>query len=176
MGRKEKFPASQKLNAIEDYLSGKRGVAQICRDMEITDYSFYAWLQKYQSFGVEGLTNVKKNKYYSEIVKYKAVRDYLEGKSSQNEICRQYEISSRSILHQWIKKYNGHETFKSHNLEGDKNMTTGRKTTFEERVEIVSFCIANNYNYQMTADKFQVSYQQVYSSCQASHKCSCRYW
>jgi transposase len=42
-------------------------------------------------------------------------------------------------------------------------MTKGRKTTFEERIEIVSFCIANNYNYQMTADKFQVSYQQIYS-------------
>ena len=27
-------------------------------------------------------------------------------------------------------------------------MTKGRKTTYEERIEIVSFCIANNDNYQ----------------------------
>jgi transposase len=42
-------------------------------------------------------------------------------------------------------------------------MIKGRKTEFEERVEIVSFCITNNYNYQMAVDKFQVSYQQIYT-------------
>jgi transposase len=42
-------------------------------------------------------------------------------------------------------------------------MTSGRKTTIEELVEIVSFCIVNNYNYQIASDKFQVSYQQVYT-------------
>lgn len=42
-------------------------------------------------------------------------------------------------------------------------MTNGRKTTYEERIKIVSFCIANNDDYQKTADKFKVSYQQVYA-------------
>jgi transposase len=48
-------------------------------------------------------------------------------------------------------------------MQGDKSMTKGRKTTFEERIAIVAFCIANNYNYQMAADKFQVSYPQIYT-------------
>lgn len=163
MGRKEKFLASEKLNAIEDYLSGKRGITQICHDMKINHQSFYAWLKKYQMYGAEGLLNIMKNKDYSETVKIQAVEDYLDGKASQREICRQYKISSNSILHLWINKYNGHETHKSHNSQGEKSMAKGRKTTFEERVEIVSFCIANNNNYQKTADKYQVSYQQVYS-------------
>ena len=42
-------------------------------------------------------------------------------------------------------------------------MTKGRKTTYNERVEIVAFCIENNYNYQLTSDKYKVSYQQVYT-------------
>jgi transposase-like protein len=42
-------------------------------------------------------------------------------------------------------------------------MTNGRKTTYEERIEIVAFCISNNDDYQATADKFKVSYQQVYA-------------
>ncbi|AKA72129.1 helix-turn-helix domain-containing protein [Clostridium scatologenes] len=163
MGRKEKFLSYEKLNAIEDYLSGKRSISQICRDMKIYNTSFYEWLQRYKMFGAEALTNVKKNKYYPETVKQQAVKDYLDGRTSLREICRQYEISSNSILRQWIKKYNGHEMIKSHNMRGDKSMTKGRKTTFEERVNIVSFCIANNYNYQIAADKFQVSYQQVYA-------------
>lgn len=42
-------------------------------------------------------------------------------------------------------------------------MTKGRKTTYEERVEIVAFCIANSNDYQKAAEEFQVSYQQVYT-------------
>ena len=42
-------------------------------------------------------------------------------------------------------------------------MTKGRKTTFEERVEIVEYCIAHNRNYKETASVYDVSYSQVYS-------------
>lgn len=42
-------------------------------------------------------------------------------------------------------------------------MTNRRKTTFDERVEIVQCCIANNHNYAETAKKYQVSYQQARS-------------
>lgn len=40
-------------------------------------------------------------------------------------------------------------------------MTKGRKTTFEERVEIVQYCIAHDRNYAQTAEQYQVSYQQA---------------
>ncbi len=42
-------------------------------------------------------------------------------------------------------------------------MNKGRKTTLEERTEIVAFCIANGKDYGLTAEKYGVSYQQVYS-------------
>lgn len=42
-------------------------------------------------------------------------------------------------------------------------MTKGRKTTYEERIAIVQYCIENRNNYSETAQKFQVSYQQVYT-------------
>ena len=37
-----------------------------------------------------------------------------------------------------------------------------RKTTFEERVEIVNYCITNNNNYSETAIKYSVPYSLVY--------------
>lgn len=40
-------------------------------------------------------------------------------------------------------------------------MAKGRKTTFNERVEIVQYCIAHEHNYAETAEKYQVSYQQA---------------
>lgn len=42
-------------------------------------------------------------------------------------------------------------------------MTKGRKTTLEERIEIVSHCIANGKDYGATIEKYQVSYQQLYN-------------
>lgn len=42
-------------------------------------------------------------------------------------------------------------------------MKQGRKTTFEERLEIVNYTIAHEKNYQAAIDKFGDSYQQVYS-------------
>lgn len=42
-------------------------------------------------------------------------------------------------------------------------MKDGRKTTFEERVEIASYCIAHDHNYAETAEKYKVSYQQARS-------------
>ena len=42
-------------------------------------------------------------------------------------------------------------------------MRQGRKTSFEERVEIVNFTIAHEKDYQAAMVKYSVSYQQVYS-------------
>ena len=42
-------------------------------------------------------------------------------------------------------------------------MNKGRKTTKEERAEIVAFCIANGKDYALTTEKYNISYQQIYS-------------
>lgn len=42
-------------------------------------------------------------------------------------------------------------------------MTKGRKTTQEERAEIVVFCIEHNKDYGLTVETFNVSYQQIYA-------------
>ncbi|WP_396954174.1 helix-turn-helix domain-containing protein [Neobacillus niacini] len=35
-------------------------------------------------------------------------------------------------------------------------------TTWEERIQIVIYCLENGKNYQETAETYEVSYQQVY--------------
>ncbi|MBP1907810.1 transposase-like protein [Paenibacillus turicensis] len=42
-------------------------------------------------------------------------------------------------------------------------MNKGRKTTYEERIEIAQFTIASDLDYQKAIDKYEVSYQQVYA-------------
>ena len=94
-------------------------------------------------------------------MKQQAVLDYLNGLGSQDDICKKYGIRSKSKLQIWIKRYNGHKELKASGTGGRSLMTKGRKTTFEERIEIVQYCIAHDHNYAETAEKYQVSYQQA---------------
>ena len=98
---------------------------------------------------------------YSKETKEAAVRDYLSHEFTFPEILKKYQIRSGTQLKKWIKKYNGHEELKSSGTGGSIIMTKGRKTTFEERVEIVQYCIAHDRNYVQTAEQYQVSYQQA---------------
>lgn len=163
MGRRAKVPVEYKLDAINEYLRGTKGLVQICKDLQIYHTTFYKWLAKYQSQGASSLKTSAKNTYYPPEMKIAAVIEYISGNGSVMDLVKKYKISTKSILEGWIKKYNGHETMKSQNSVGGRFMAKGRKTTYEERVEIVSFCIANNDNYQLSSEKFQVSYHQVHS-------------
>ena len=60
-------------------------------------------------------------------------------------------------------KYNGHEKLKSSGTGGNIIIAQGKNTTFEERVEIVQYCIAHDHNYSEASVKYQVSYQQARS-------------
>lgn len=163
MSRKAKVSTEIKVQAVEDYLRGIKSLTELSNELNICKSAVSAWIRKYKTFGKEGLLNKKYNTSYSAQVKTQAVIDYLDGKGSLDDICIKYKISAIGILQQWIKKYNGHKMFKTHVTRGDKIMTKGRKTTYEERIEIVSFCIANANDYNLTSNKFNVSYQQVYT-------------
>ena len=105
-----------------------------------------------------------KNKVYSAELKRQAVQDYLAGKGSQREICRKYEISGHRRLQEWIICYNGHKEFKRPSAErGALYMTKGKKTTRQERAEIVAFCLEHGKDYLLTVEQFGVFYQQIYS-------------
>ena len=103
------------------------------------------------------------NKHYSKELKEQAVKDYLFGKGSLLEICKKHKIKSTRQLRNWIRKYNGHEELKASGTGGIAIMTQRRKTTFDERVEIVQYCISHDHNYAETSAKYNVSYQQTRS-------------
>ena len=162
MGRKARYSAEEKISAVQEYLDGKGSMKTIAQRLGIAFQSFKQWVKNYEAMGIDAF-KTNHNKHYSKAEKEQAVAAYLAGEGSHMEICQKFKILSTSQLRSWIKKYNGHKIFKSHSNKGDKIMTNGRKTTYEERIEIVSFCIANAHDYNLTADKFNVSYQQVYT-------------
>jgi transposase len=163
MNRKGKVPFEQKLSAVKDYLEGKKSQRQLARENNVDKTSVLRWVSLYKSRGESGLITSTKNVNYSEEVKYAAVEEYLQGTTSMLDICRKYNIRSATQLSSWILKYNSHEKLKSSAPGGKTIMTKGRNTTFEERIEIVKYSIEHNRNYNETAEKYKVSYQQVRS-------------
>ena len=106
----------------------------------------------------------QKNKKYSGELKLKAVQDYLKGGGSLRDICHKYKIKNEKSLREWILWYNGHREFKERSsAKGEIYMTKGRKTTQEERAEIVAFCIKHGKDYGLTVENYKVSYQQIYA-------------
>ena len=106
----------------------------------------------------------KQYKKYSKELRLMAAEDYLSGGGSMREICKKYGISSLGYFSKVLLWYNGHREFKERSCaKGEIYMTKGRKTTQEERVKIVAFCIEHNYDYGLTVEKYGVSYNQIYA-------------
>jgi transposase-like protein len=169
MGRKYKYTPEDKIQAVDDYLSGIKSIQQICTDLGIR-YScnrggiIRNWAKKYQEFGESVFYHKPHNKSYSSALKLNAIEECFDGKLSQEDICTKYEICSTSILRRWIKKYNSNMELKNYDPKQEVYMASARrKTTINERKEIVIYCIEHKRDYKGTAEKYDVSYSQVYS-------------
>lgn len=161
MGRKAKFPFETKIDIVIRCLEKKTTACHEAKLLGINEARVREWISLYQSLGEDGLITTSKNTVYSVTTKTNAVLDYLSGKGSYSDICKKYGIRSSTQLRNWILKYNGHEKLKASGTGGCLIMTKGRKTTFDERVEIVQYCISHKHNYAETAKKYQISYQQA---------------
>ena len=160
--RKPNHTLEKKLNIVLEVVNEHKSISSLSRHSDISKSSIKRWVTKYKTSGVDGLKAAKTWQRYSEAIKLNAVNDYLNRQGSYSDICKKYHISSHSVLVKWIKKYTGGKQLKSTG-KGRSPMTNGRKTTFKERLEIVQYTIANEMDYQRAAEKYQVSYQQVYT-------------
>ncbi len=167
MSRYSCYTAEQKIQACEDYLYSVRSISQICIDLGMSSkngMTIYKWVDKYKIWGSEAFISLSKNKSYMKEFKIQAVEEYISGMSSVREIVAKYNIGSKSMLERWILLYNTNRELKDYNPKQEVYMANaGRKTTIEERKEIVKYCIKHNCNYKETASIYDVSYSQVYS-------------
>lgn len=163
MGRKSKFTTEEKLAHVLTCIEEKDSITHTALIIGVSNSTLKQWINNYQSQGIEGLKPTSKNSKHPKEKKALAIIDYINGLGSLEDICKKYGLKSKGMLYRWIKKYNSHEEIKSSGTGGVPIMTKGRKTTYEERIEIVKYCIEHQNNYAETAKHFQVSYQQVYS-------------
>ena len=140
MGRKKKMEAAEKLELIQDYLSGKISLREAARRAGAANTSVKQWVDNYEAEGIAAFMP-HKQRVYSPDLKRQAVQDYLSGKGSQSDISKKYGLRDRKQLRAWIKVYNTHGDFNSvKHSGGGSYMKQGRDTTQEERIQIVKDC------------------------------------
>ena len=149
--------------AVKRCVSGESSYTEEMKLLGVPKQTLQDWIRKYETFGIEGFL-LNGNEKYSKETKECAVNAYLSGEGSQAYICRKFKIKDRKTLRTWIKVYNSHKELRPSRGRGsDIYMTKGRNTTYEERVEIVSYCIEHGNDYTAAIEKYGVSYQQIYS-------------
>ena len=162
MSRDRKIPGEEKVRLVREYLSGRISQKQATKGAGISKASFQMWIRLYEVEGDTAFIPGKEKHVYSPETKLAAVKSYLAGEGSQQDICKKYNIRSKGQLQKWIKVYNAHGEFNSRKESGGGSyMKQGRQTTQEERIQIAKECIASGKNYGEMALKYQVSYQQV---------------
>lgn len=162
LSKQNGYDPKEKLAIIQELGAGYGSRTTVAQKYNISVNTLVKWRHQYELYGIEGLETRPHNNSYSAELKLQAVQDYLSGHYSQYEIIDKYRIASRTQLKSWIDKYNGHSSLRSYKIGGARTVTNGRSTTWEERIEIVQYCLSHNRDYQGAAERFKVSYHQVY--------------
>lgn len=161
MSRQSKYSAEEKIKIVEACVSGKISIYEAVHRTGINETNIRRWISLYQAEGVSAFIPSDCNRKYPAELKHRAVEEYLAGKGSLQDICKKHKIRSDVQLRNWIKVYNRYEDFKTQS--GGSHMTKSRKTSQEERQKIAKECLENGKNYEEIAQKYDISYQQVYT-------------
>lgn len=157
-----KYSKAEKLAILALYKDGHHSIADITAKFFVDSGTIRDWKRRYEVNGEDGLEEAISWKRYSKELKLAAVNDYLSGHYSLCKVIQKYNISSTAVLRKWIKKYNSHRELNDTGKGMTNSMTNRRKTTLEERIQIVNYCLQHQKNYQRVAESYEVSYQQVY--------------
>lgn len=161
-----KSPHTPEFRAMvsQEYLDGIGSYRFLAERYNIGTRTLKEWVAKFRIHGIDAFITQTGNTAYSSDFKIMCVEAVLSGKGSVNDIVAKYNISSGYVLRNWIKLYYTNKELKDYDPKREVYMADARrKTTLEERKEIVEYCIAHDRNYKGAASKYGVSYSQVYS-------------
>ena len=165
MGRKAKYSKELKLKIVKRYLKGESAsaLANEYALLKRGPHTIRDWVHKYETLGEKGFEHSSTNQSYSKELKQQVISEYLNGVDSYRGLANKYGIKSHRIVMGWVLKYNKGIEIKDYDPKGDVYTMNSRKTTLEERLEIVNYVLANNNDFKGAADKYSVPYANVYN-------------
>lgn len=164
MGRKVKYNKELKLEIIKRYLNGEsaNALANEYGMAKRGEALVFRWVHRYEVLGETAFETSNTNKSYSKEFKELVINEYLSGGISFCDLANKYNISSNTIVRKWVSKYNNGIEIKDYDPKSEVYTMKARKTTLEERVEIVKYVLSNEFDYKGAADKYSVPYASVY--------------
>ena len=168
MSRSAKYSPEEKIKIVKEYLSGQSSLKEIgsrygCTNTNGYPGCFLRWIALYKAHGESAFYH-NGNSCYSKEFKTMVVEEYISGIASATDLAAKYKISNESVLLKWVGLYNANRELREYNPQREVYMAEARrKTTIEERKEIVEYCLSHNRDYKGTASLYDVSYSQVYS-------------
>jgi transposase-like protein len=159
---RSKYAAEEKLAILEEFKHSGLGAKRFERQHGIGEHTLARWQARYERDGLAGLSEARQNKHYSSALKLAMVMAYQNSEGTLTELALQYGLRSTRQLSNWISKYNEDKTLTA-SPSRKQVPTMSRKTTFEERIEVVEYVTKNKHSYAEAAEHFQVSYQQARS-------------
>ncbi len=163
MDKRIKFTKEQKIEAVKRYLNGGIGCTSLAREVGCHEQRLLSWVYAYKERGEAAFRNSSRHKAYTKEFKAEAVNWYLKN-GSLNLTSARYGIAGR-VLENWIKAYKD-GTLKDRIPMPEVYHMKGRRTTFEERKEIVHYCLMHDKNYKETAKIYSLPYSRVYMMVQ----------
>ncbi len=161
MGRTSNYSKEIKIEACKAYESGNASFISIGREIGAVKSTIRNWYLRYKEHGVNAFETSNRNRSYTKEFKESVIKEYNSDKYSIPDLAAKYNIAI-AVISEWINKwYNGIE-MKDYDPKGDIYTMKSRKTTFEERLEIVKWVIENNMSYTNAADKYSITYALVY--------------
>lgn len=163
MGRKSKHTKEEKLKIVRQYNNGEGSYESLGDSIGVDLNTVKKWVIQYNEHGESALDDKPRNKTYTKEFKQAVVQAYLNGEGSYVDLAVKYNISSETTIFNWVKEYNTPKGLKDYNLQGEARNMKSLKTTKEERIKIVKYCIEHDKDYKGTALKFNVPYANVYN-------------
>lgn len=160
-GKRDKISNEMKLKYAKLCFENKLSKHAASRELGVSKSEVLGWVYRYREQGELAFLNTNKIKNYSEQDRQEAVQSYLNGEGSYREVAAKYGLRSESTLKKWVKMYNSGRNL-SRKKTGGRHMKTSKETTLEERIRIVKDFIESGKSYGEIAEKYDISYQQVY--------------
>lgn len=159
---RSKFGATEKLALINEFEASGLSSKAFGKKHGLGENTVTQWRDRYQRDGLDGLREAKKNHQYSRAFKLQVVFAFLNGEGSAQELAMKYGLRSFSQVMVWVSKYNKDKTVTA---SPSRKLVPkmSRKTTWEERIEVVEYITNQKHSYSEAAEHYQVSYQQARS-------------
>lgn len=156
-----KFSKEIKIQACKEYEESGLGFIAIGKKIGANSETIRRWYLRYKEHGQEAFEKSNKGKPYDKELMLTVVDDYLSGSYSLANLSAKHNLAV-SVIQRWVNKWYNEIEAKNEALKGDVYTMKSRKTTFEERLEIVTWVIENGLNYKEAAEKYGVTYALVY--------------